>query len=468
MCSTLAPTTAVAPALSPAQEMAALVAAQTAGAARMAELVSGGVLTTVPVSVATEWTEQLLRAGDRVTAVGTVGVGVVDAATTLIDGRYVSPARWIETCTRTSGSQAAALARLGRDLVGPYSPVATAWLAGSISRAGARELTVEVRQVLRAAPSSQRASERTRILAALVPVAERATVADLHRAVTGIRFALDPDGTSQAALDAYDEQTLTVAVTGQAAHISIWTTPETAAAVLTVLDQQVSSWFREGTLPAEEPVDHDPDTGEARPARYRRSHLLALAFGDTMRGLLDRGLVGTHHGVAPHVTVTVDADRLVAGLGGDLHLAGHDDPVPLPAETVRRILCDATLTPVVTAGAAGCPRSTDLTDLLTDAARTVLYVGRAERTVPPRLRRALEARDRHCAFRDCRVSVQRCHAHHVVEWQHGGGTDLDNLVLLCSRHHHVVHEAGWTITPAGGGDPATTGYWAFDPPRPRP
>jgi hypothetical protein len=65
--------------------------------------------------------------------------------------------------------------------------------------------------------------------------------------------------------------------------------------------------------------------------------------------------------------------------------------------------------------------------------------------------------------------VQRCHAHHVAEWvADHGTTDLDNLVLLCSRHHHVVHEAGWTITPAPDFDPGTSGYWAFDPPRHRP
>jgi hypothetical protein len=81
----------------------------------------------------------------------------------------------------------------------------------------------------------------------------------------------------------------------------------------------------------------------------------------------------------------------------------------------------------------------------------------------------LEVRDRHCAFPDCRVSVQRCHAHHVAEWvAHHGTTDLDNLVLLCSRHHHVVHEAGWTITPTPDFDPGSRGYWEFDPPRHRP
>ena len=143
------------------------------------------------------------------------------------------------------------------------------------------------------------------------------------------------------------------------------------------------------------------------------------------------------------------------------------------SETVRRILCDAEVTTVVvrplalpdpaalTHPDAG---STTLADLLLEKSREVLYVGRAERTVPVRLRRALEARDRHCRFPGCHTHVRRCHAHHVHEWEHGGSTDLDNCVLLCVRHHHAVHEGGWSITRTAGLPPGGTGFWEFTPP----
>ena len=36
-------------------------------------------------------------------------------------------------------------------------------------------------------------------------------------------------------------------------------------------------------------------------------------------------------------------------------------------------------------------------------------------------------------------------AHHIVWWSRGGTTDLDNLILLCSFHHKLVHEHGWTV-----------------------
>jgi hypothetical protein len=105
-----------------------------------------------------------------------------------------------------------------------------------------------------------------------------------------------------------------------------------------------------------------------------------------------------------------------------------------------------------------------LVALLAEPARTVLYPGRAHRTVPPRLRRALEARDRHCTGPGCRVEPARCHAHHIHEWALGGRTDLDNLALVCPAHHRLVHEGRWTITRPPGIDPATTGAWTFDPP----
>ena len=75
----------------------------------------------------------------------------------------------------------------------------------------------------------------------------------------------------------------------------------------------------------------------------------------------------------------------------------------------------------------------------------VLDVGRKTRTVPMGIRRALFARDTRCQFPGC--SSRRCDAHHLVHWIDGGGTSLENLVLLCRRHHRAVHEGGFTLAP---------------------
>ncbi len=101
--------------------------------------------------------------------------------------------------------------------------------------------------------------------------------------------------------------------------------------------------------------------------------------------------------------------------------------------------------------------------MLREANDAFLYVGRDYRVVPPRLRRAMEHRDGHCAFPGCGVNVRRCRAHHVQHWEHGGLTNLDNCVLLCETHHRSVHEGGWTVR-AVGADPRLPDYWQFTPP----
>jgi hypothetical protein len=72
-------------------------------------------------------------------------------------------------------------------------------------------------------------------------------------------------------------------------------------------------------------------------------------------------------------------------------------------------------------------------------------VGRSRRTVPPALRRLLEARDdKTCCFPGCERR-RHLQAHHRRHWAHGGETSLENLVLLCFHHHRLVHEGGYTV-----------------------
>ncbi len=128
------------------------------------------------------------------------------------------------------------------------------------------------------------------------------------------------------------------------------------------------------------------------------------------------------------VVVHIDADALSADGRGRTEL--EDGPVVSP-ETARRLGCDAEL--VAQVERDGLPVS----------------VGRKRRTVPPALRRLLEARDEEtCCFPGCerRRHLQAHHRHH---WAHGGETSLDNLVLLCFHHHRLVHEGGYTIEDDG-------------------
>jgi len=71
--------------------------------------------------------------------------------------------------------------------------------------------------------------------------------------------------------------------------------------------------------------------------------------------------------------------------------------------------------------------------------------GRTTRTISRRLRRALEHRHRTCAVPGC-AATRGLHAHHIVHWEHGGPTELDNLVLLCPYHHRAHHRGEITVT----------------------
>ena len=81
--------------------------------------------------------------------------------------------------------------------------------------------------------------------------------------------------------------------------------------------------------------------------------------------------------------------------------------------------------------------------MLTAGRASPLDYGRTTRTIPASLWAALVVRDRHCRFRGCDRAPGWCEGHHVTPWEHGGATSLENLALMCTRHHHLLHTRGW-------------------------
>jgi hypothetical protein len=130
--------------------------------------------------------------------------------------------------------------------------------------------------------------------------------------------------------------------------------------------------------------------------------------------------------------VVVSLDTVMGELaapGADLEWGGF-----LTGEAIRRFLCDCKVHRVVTSGAS-----------------IPIDVGRATRTIPTALRRALVVRDRGCAFPGCTRPAAWCDGHHLVHWTEGGATCLENCVLLCSGHHRMVHDGGWQLRRAAEG-----------------
>ena len=123
------------------------------------------------------------------------------------------------------------------------------------------------------------------------------------------------------------------------------------------------------------------------------------------------------------VVVHAQLDAVVHGTGnGEV----QDGPV-VPPQTIRRLLCNARVQTVIE-----------------DRDGNVLGLGRTSREPSAWMIRQVRYRDRGCQFPGCgtRSFTQ---AHHVRWWRHGGRTDLDNLVLICTFHHRLVHEHGWSI-----------------------
>jgi hypothetical protein len=130
-------------------------------------------------------------------------------------------------------------------------------------------------------------------------------------------------------------------------------------------------------------------------------------------------------GARPLLWVLAGAEQLDSGKGICQLVGGG----PISALAAQRLRCDS-----------------DLVRVLYDPdGHPKLDVGRARRTATANQRRALWIRDGGCVFPGCGRPPEWCEAHHLVWWDHGGGTDLGNLALICRHHHHLCHEGGWRV-----------------------
>ena len=198
---------------------------------------------------------------------------------------------------------------------------------------------------------------------------------------------------------------------------------------VTYFYDEVGSLHFFGRLPAEqgaafvesleacaEDVD-GPADGPCRRAGWSRAPIRARR-ADALVDLVTAGGAATHLVLhADPEALACQAERRERRAGNVLHL--RDGPA-IPSALARRLACDCSIS------------------------FAELNHGRGRRLVTARQRAALELRDgRVCAFPGC----DRTHglaAHHIVHWIHGGRTDLDNLALLCTAHHHLLHEGRFT------------------------
>ena len=165
-----------------------------------------------------------------------------------------------------------------------------------------------------------------------------------------------------------------------------------------------------------------PDTAPVDPIE-RQHHLRALALAR----LVDGSATGSRPGRGEFLAV-IDADAPGTGPVVDWSI-----PVEIPARIVAELADDADIHAVVVRNGVVLYAPGEL-----DLARTTRLANRAQR-------RALRGLYRGCAIPGCTVAYDRCKLHHIIWWRHGGATDLDNLIPICTHHHGKVHHDDWII-----------------------
>ena len=296
----------------------------------------------------------------------------------------------------------------GTPLPAEYPAVAAGIGSFELSVAAAE---VIIRELDAAAP---RCSTARRQIAEqeLVTRAPDFSVADLHTLARQVRDRLDADGVEQRdeIRRAYRSARFVPASHGMVKLV--WEMgPETAGLVKTAVDGVVSEQRRTAE---ESRLDDDRTLEQHRAdAAEHLFHHLATCTGNG--------------GDLPAVTMVIrlSLDDLRSGTGA-AHIDGIQESISI--STARRMAAEAELIPLVLGGPS-----------------EVLDAGRAKRFFTRAQRLALIERDDGCAFAGCTSPPAYAEAHHIDWWSDGGTSDLSNGIMLCSFHHHRVHDDGWTI-----------------------
>ena len=318
---------------------------------------------------------------------------------------FLSCAHWLHWRTGIDLGAAREKVRVAHALAG-LPRISATMQRGSISYAKVRALTRI------ATPANE---------TALLTAAQAGTAAHVERLVRAWRRVDDAVAAAQEASRHLHRQLATWVDDDGMVVVRGRLTPEVGAVVQRAIEAAADRLFcdAQGTP--------EPDRLEVTPAQ-RRADALGLLAEAALASDLDRGSAGDRYQIVLHVEASAGAAG--GGLSGTVEV--DRGAVDVSAETSRRLSCDAAVV-----------------EMRHDAEGAVLDVGRKTRTVPPSIRRALLARDRGCRFPGC--TSRRCDAHHMEHWADGGATRLDNLVLLCRRHHRAVHEGGLDVSPGREG-----------------
>src|ERR1700694_4230796 len=341
------------------------------------------------------------------------------------DGGFYSPIHWIRVNCHLGGGAASDRITVGEQF--DQLPLSSVALEEGGIGFGHLALLARTSEAVAEGP---RSLDEGRLLAKALEL----TVTDFRKACQRERHAADPDGFANDEREAATERQLTMS-----------SFEDGGLFLKGVFDPVGGAAIRN----ALEPLGRKCGKGDERPREQRLADALVELAGHA----LDSGVIPSQGSQRPHLQVTTSLETLLGQIGApaaDLELA-----LPISSKCVERLACDC-----------------NVTRILLDADSMVIDVGRSARRVKGATRRALNHRDRHCRWPGCDRTASWSQGHHIKHWIHGGQSDLSNLVLLCSRHHWMVHEGRWQIVKQEDGNfltippPYRVDEWARAPGRP--
>ncbi len=333
----------------PAVEFARLVAGARGLLSEASVLAGSGAVAGVGLAGLPELTAELFKVRDTAHALGVVAVDRLDASGVLVSAGFGSTKAFLTQRTGMAPGKASSVVSGARTLRS-YAATRVALVAGRVTPDLAAALVRGQEAAIADKVAADRVQWRAFCEDYLLPIAEQGSVEEVVGAAAVLKEILDPEAAARRTEEAMAGQFLTVTQVGDQFVIKGALTLEDGAALKTLLDRMRDAKFRSGSLTPDEQPTGDAATDERR-RRIAAAHQDALSLNHLVQLWLTNGMVGRAHGVRPHVTITTSVDDLDAGFPAEMTVPGVSSPVLVNAETVRRMLCDASVTEIgVTVG----------------------------------------------------------------------------------------------------------------------
>jgi hypothetical protein len=371
---------------------------------RAAELMAGTDYHDLPESLSLEWTQRTLRVQRVIDGTVAKQIQVIDSRQTTTTECGRSTRAWLVEDQLLSRADAGARMAVARSVV-TRPAIVEAMLTGEASLDHTK-LIVGFLGKLKD-PDTKDHAEKL-----LVEAATFTDPTTLCRNLHALADRLNLDETAEGRAVRKRE----------GRYLSLRDTIDQMVSVSGMLDRVGATLLRKALYPlAVKAGDIDGRT----PAQRHADALVELA-----RIAMNTGQLPDTAGEPTQIVVTTPLEDLERELGLADTGSATLDGTPITPSTARMLACDAGIIPAVMRGAS-----------------EILDLGRSTRTWTRAQRRAAKLRaNGHCESPKCQASIQRCDLHHQHHWAHGGQTDLNNAIYLCTYHHWLVHHTPWAYT----------------------